>query len=138
MLLLFADDEVADEVAGIVGRYGRTKFRTDATASLMLAIDDASDILVWLIRPPVCRLTSPEPIGGRFLESVATSGSVFVNDGWWYDEVRFQKVLHRPRVFNYHPQPSHFDYCEHLHHQPKELLSVGRALQYHVALLLCR
>ena len=70
MLLLFSEDEVADEVPRIVWTNHTALFRADAFYRSFFV--ENSHFLRRLIGFAICRCAIYEPIGGLLLEMVAT------------------------------------------------------------------
>ena len=138
MFLLFADDEVADEVAGIVGRNHASLFGayTRHAAALARHVRFFLFQLVELNGASVCRLAVDEPIGGRLYPIVATQHAVVVDERRRYDEVRFQIGILAPRVLHDKPQAALLSNGEHLDGESVEVGTFLVALQDCVGLLL--
>ena len=79
MLLFFAEDEVADEVAGIVRRNQRPLLiALPGDLLFSVALIDYLRVLVHLIALAGCVRTSEEPVGSRFDIVVTAQSSVLV------------------------------------------------------------
>jgi len=83
MFLLLADDEVADEVTGIVGTDERAFLIAYAWHVVRLDLADVLAFLSRLQRPPVCWFIVDEPIGGRqpLRQSRTNQGQEGMNNG---------------------------------------------------------
>lgn len=83
MMLLFAKNEVADEVTRIVGMYRAALLSTDAC---IVPCALCHNLLLLILLPALaCRvLATDKPIGRRLHIVVASHHSISVNDCWRY------------------------------------------------------
>ena len=126
--LCLADDEVADEVAGVVGGNHAALFGTEAGATCHFACHNGFVFFCPLKRMAVCRFAVDEPIGSWFCKVVATLASIHIDQRGSHYKVGFEVGLFAPRVFHNEPQASYLGSRKHFDGEGKELLSIFGSL----------
>ena len=138
MFLGFAKNEVADEVAGIVGRNHAALFGASSSVARRLCVFLYSSCLVQLVDCfPVCRFAVNKPVGSRFGKVIATHCPILVHDGRLRDETIFQERMTTLRIFHNQPQPSILCGCQHHADNLIKLLAVAATFKDSISGELC-
>lgn len=143
MFLLFANDEVADEVSGIVGSHYRLFFGTTTEAILALLLMHSVTMAVINLVDGHClaRLIAvarrvraiDKPILRRFLEAIATQRAVFVNDGGTIREILAEVVDAAVWVFDDETEAASVAFAEHLQGKLEVSLTMSATSQHIIA-----
>ena len=113
MLLLLAKDEIADEIAGIVGRYHAALFI--AQASILSALQGTYVLCLFRhgVGLPEGRVAIDIKILRWLHKVVTTHPSITVDDLGLVDKVLYQIMALGVRILHDHPESSCVYHAEH-------------------------
>ena len=117
MLLLFADDKVADEVAGVVRTDERPLLVADAGHPVRFDLADILTFLPWLEGLTECRFTVNEPVGCWLDVVVTTQQTVVIYHGRVEREVLLEECLLAPRILHNEPETAYLCIRNHAKQQ---------------------